>query len=88
MPGFLVEFRAQAAQVLGRGRGGVGGAGDAFAGAFFVVESVRSIVNRCAAEKEVGRTLPLAMLLLPALDVSGEVSGGASALRLWDSYSF
>ncbi len=39
MPGFLVQFGAQAAQVLGGGGGGVGGAGEAFAGALFVVES-------------------------------------------------
>jgi len=42
MPGFLMEFGAQAAEVLGGGGGGVGGAGEAFAGALFVVESVRS----------------------------------------------
>lgn len=39
MPRFLVQFGAQAAQVLGGGGGGVGGAGEAFAGALFVVES-------------------------------------------------
>jgi len=39
VPGFLVEFGAQAAQVLGGGGSGVGGAGEAFAGALFVVES-------------------------------------------------
>lgn len=52
MAGFLVEFRAQAAQVLGGGGGSVGGSGDAFAGAFFVVESVRSMINGCAADEE------------------------------------
>lgn len=41
MTGFLVEFGAEAAQVLGGGGGGVGGAGEAFAGALFVVESAR-----------------------------------------------
>jgi len=37
--GFLVQFGAQAAEVLGGSGGGVRGAGEAFAGALFVVEA-------------------------------------------------
>ena len=40
MPGFLVQFGAQAAEVLGLGGCSVGFAGGAFAEAFVVVESV------------------------------------------------
>ncbi len=80
MPGFLVEFGAQAAQVLGGGGGGVGGAGEAFAGALFVVESwgweersdMGGAGRRVAGWRGWGwrRNVPSAMLLLPALDVS------------------
>lgn len=102
MPGFLVQFGAQAAQVLGGGGGGVGGAGEAFAGALFVVESGgwkqrldvwgrgRSLEG---GNEDVRVYIPFAILLLPALDVSvvGQwcaLGRGAGGMRGGRAYSF
>ena len=98
MPGFLMQFGAKAAEVLGRGGGFVGFAGGAFAGAFFMVEPRghglvgTSEVERIGNIRE-SRSLPFAILLLPALNVSGEVSEGLWNMRISscpqrESYSF
>lgn len=86
MPGFLMQFGAQAAEVLGRGGGFVGFAGGPFASAFFMVESMGHGLVEASAVKRIGnirerRSLPFAILLLPALNVSKEVSEGSWNMR-------
>ena len=98
MPGFLMQFGAQATEVLGRGGGFVGFAGGPFAGAFFMVESMGKGLEGTSGWERVGkmrqnRNLPFAILLLPALNVSREVSEGSWNMRYsygqeLGSYSF
>jgi hypothetical protein len=69
VPLLLVEFGTETAQVLGILTGGVAFTGLSFAYPFFVIESeVKSQDWNAKMEKRKGK-LPLAMLLLPPLDV-------------------
>ena len=64
----------------------MGFAGSPFSGAFFMVESMGQGLEGASGVERVGkmrqsRRLPFAILFLPALNVSGEVSEGSWNMR-------
>lgn len=70
MPLFGVEFGAQAGEGAGGFGGFVGGAGDAFAGAFVVVEAGWVLLIGLVHSRDLGgRGVPFSMLFGPSFDV-------------------